>query len=594
MRSKIFMALFALPFFGVGVWMGWSIGSAVYDTVRMNGWVQVEARLLDGGYTRHNGDDADTFEAYARYTYVFGGNTYTGDRVSVSGGSDNIGDYQQDIGRELSSALSSGNNIMVWVNPNDPAEAVIDRGIRWELMGFKSIFLLVFGGFGGAMMFYVWRMPRKKNEDDPRYADSPWLLDDAWQTATIRSSSKASMVGVWLFAAVWNLVSAPLPFVLYEEVVDKQNFIALVGLLFPLVGVGMLVWAIRRTLEWRRFGPTPVTLDPFPGSIGGHVGGTIELNEPFDSANEFQLTLTNLRSDVSGSGKNRSRRESAKWQDTIVAHAESSAAGGTRLTFRFDVPEGLTESDAKREGDTYTIWRLAITAELDGADLDRSFDIPVYATATRSRQLSQLAVERGREKQSARAEKAARDRIRIITGMDGRSLYYPMLRNAWSQLGGFIVGCTFAAIGAYLAVAEGQRLFGSVFGGIGGLVALATVYGMFNSLEVTRDASGFKTVRRWLGIPVRRQQMGKHEFQHFEKDSRFQQQGGGKHVMHYNVCAVDRSGRKVVVGEGFRGASEANAAIRLIGDELGLSGIAAPSGTQDTDRGWDPAGLISR
>ena len=26
-----------------------------------------------------------------------------------------------------------------------------------------------------------------------------------------------------------------------------------------------------------RFGPAPVTLDPFPGSIGGHVGGTIDL-----------------------------------------------------------------------------------------------------------------------------------------------------------------------------------------------------------------------------------------------------------------------------------------------------------------------------
>jgi hypothetical protein len=332
----------------------------------------------------------------------------------------------------------------------------------------------------------------------------------------------------------------------------------------------MLAWAIRRTLEWRRFGPTPVTLDPFPGSIGGHVGGTIELNEPFDSANEFQLTLTNLKSYVSGSGKNRSRRESAKWQDMIVAHAESSPSGGTRLTFRFDVPEGLRESDARRQGDSYYLWRLALTAELDGVDLDRSFDIPVYATSTESQRLSRLAVEQGRDKQSARAEKAARDRIRIITGMDGRSLYYPMLRNAWPQLGGFIIGSTFAAIGAYLAVAEGQRLFGAVFGGIGGLVALATVYGMFNSLEVTRDASGFKTVRRWLGIPLRRRHMGRHEFQHFEKHSRFQQQGGGKHVMHYSIYAVDRDGRKLVVGEGFTGDSQAAAAMRLIGQELGL------------------------
>jgi hypothetical protein len=116
---------------------------------------------------------------------------------------------------------------------------------------------------------------------------------------------------------------------------------------------------------------------------------------------------------------------------------------------------------------------------------------------------------------------------------------------------------------------------------------------MFNSLEVMRDASGFKTVRRWLGIPVKRRQMGKHEFHHFEKDSRYQQQGGGKHVMFYNVYAIDRAGKKVVVGEGFKGASQADAAIKLIGEELGLSGIANRNETNDSDSGWDPARLLS-
>ena len=400
------------------------------------------------------------------------------------------------------------------------------------------------------------------------------------------------MYGVWAFAVFWNLISAPLPFILYDEVVNKKNYIALVGLLFTLVGIGLLTWAIRRTLEWKRFGPTPVTLDPFPGSIGGHVGGTIELNEPFDSSNEFQLTLTNLKSYISGSGKNRSRRESAKWQDMIVAHAESTG-GGTRLTFRFDVPEGLKESDASRDNETYYIWRLDLVGELEGTDLNRSFDIPVYATATQSRHLSQIAVDRGREKQTARAEKAVRNHVRFITGMNGRSMYYPMLRNFWSHLGGFIVGSAFAAIGAYLVVEEGQRLFGSIFGGIGALVALGTLYGMFNSLEVARDVNGFTTVRRWLGIPVRRRQMGKHEFDRFEKNSRYQQNGGGKHVMHYSVYAVDQSGRKVVVGEGFKGSSQTDAAIRLIGDELGLSGIAARKDTSAVDSNWDPARLLS-
>lgn len=152
------------------------------------------------------------------------------------------------------------------------------------------------------------------------------------------------VLGAWLFAGVWNLISAAMPFIAYREVVDKGNYAGLLALVFPLVGIGLLVWAIRRTREWRRFGPAPVSLDPFPGSIGGHVGGTIDLAVPFDPA------------------------------------------------ARFDVPEGLDESDAVKKNDRHHLWRLNLSAELPGADLDRDYEIPVYATAAASRRLSDRAL----------------------------------------------------------------------------------------------------------------------------------------------------------------------------------------------------------
>jgi hypothetical protein len=32
----------------------------------------------------------------------------------------------------------------------------------------------------------------------------------------------------------------------------KGNRLALIGLIFPFVGVGLLVWAVRATLRWRK------------------------------------------------------------------------------------------------------------------------------------------------------------------------------------------------------------------------------------------------------------------------------------------------------------------------------------------------------
>jgi len=592
MKGKIFMTIFALPFFGTGVWMAWSIGNAFFDAYRMQDWVQVEAQLSAGGYESHSGDDSYTYEAYAKYAYQYDGRHLNGNRVSIAGGADNIGDYQQDLGRRLNNAHARGETIVVFVDPNSPTDSIIDRSIRWSMIGFKSIFLFVFGGVGLGLLILVWRAPKEKDKTDPRYAESPWLLNDDWQTAAIRSSSKASMYGMWAFAALWNLISAPLPFVMYDEVVNKKNYLALVALLFTAVGIGLLGWAIRLTLEWRRFGRTPVALDPFPGSIGGHVGGTIDLGLPFDAANDFQLTLTSLHSYMSGSGKNRSRKESAEWQDSIVAHAEPGTRG-TKLTFRFDVPDGEKESDAEQD-DSYYLWRLNLSAELEGTDIDRSYEIPVYATRRQSRKLSRLAVERGREKQTAMADKAVLNVVRLKQNAIGRSMFYPIGRNIGTAMIGFVVGSVFAAVGGFLIVSEGLRLFGSVFGGVGALVAVGTVYSMANSLEVSRDTSGIKTVRRVFGIPVKRSHMDSHSFVRFSKDSKYQSSGGGKHVMHYSIYALDTNGDKIVVGEGFKGESEANAAIRMIGRELGVVSRDKRNETNDSAESWDPAGLLSR
>lgn len=391
-----------------------------------------------------------------------------------------------------------------------------------------SIFLFVFGGVGLGLLIFAWRTPKEKDKTDPRYTDSPWLLNDDWQTPAIRSGSKASMYGVWAFAAVWNLLSAPLPFVMYDEVINKENHIALVGLLFTAVGIWLTVWAVRQTLEWKRFGATPVKLDPFPGSIGGHVGGTIEVGLPFDAANEFQLTLTNIHSYTSGSGD------------------------------------------------------------------DRSYEIPVYATATQSRHLSKLAVEKAREKQSTHADKAILDVVQVRRDASGQHMIYPTGRHVGSSLGGFIVGAVFAAVGWYLIAAEGHAIFGAVFGGIGALIAIGALYMMLNSLEVSRDSNGIRTVRRILGIAVKRNYMRHDAFVKFTRDSSFQSQGTGKHVIYYSIHAVDVDGNKIVVGEDFKGESEATAAIRLIGRELGLTAGDRRDGTREPRRSWDPAGLLSR
>ena len=569
MKGKIFLVLFALPFFGIGAWMAWSVGSTLTEAWRMQDWPAVEATLLNAGYTTHSGDDSDTYEAYAEYTYIYHGQQYGGTRVAISGGADNIGDYQQDLGRELSNAWNSGQRIRVFVNPGNPTESIYDRTVRWGLIGFKSIFILVFGGFGLGLLIFVFRAPKSKDPHDPRFADKPWLANDKWQGTPILSNSKLAMYASWGFATFWNLISAPLPFVLYGEVVDKGNWPALLGLLFPLIGLGLIGWAVRQTREWRRFGAAPLTLDPFPGAIGGHVGGTIDVNLPFDSTHRFSLTLTCIRSYISGSGKNRSRKESAEWQESQVAHV-GSGGSGSRLSFRFDVPDNLEPSDADQSDDRYYLWRLNLKADLPGTDIDRDYEIPVYPTGERSRSLSGFAVDEARADQRQADTEAVRKIVRFSHGIDGKSMLYPVGRNLAGGLGALVFGSVFAGAGWFLLSHEGEVLMGTIFGAVGLLIVLAGLYLPLNSLEVIREGGRIKSIRRLLGFPIRTTIMRQSEFARFKKKASSKTRSGKNHTVYYALEAVDVNGQKMTIGEGFKGVNEARAAAELIAREFGL------------------------
>ncbi len=586
MKARIFLFLFALPFFGVGVWMGYSMAVNLSDAWQMKQWDPVQGTLQRAGYETNSGDESDTYRAFAEYSYEYGGRRYSNDRVGISGGSDNIGDYQQEMGRYLRDLKNRGETVTVYVDTEDPADSIIDRSVRWGMIGFKSIFFLVFGGVGLGLIIAVIRAPQEKDPEDPRFRDAPWLANDKWQTAEIRSDSRATMWTAWAFAAFWNLISAPLPFVIYTEVTEKDNWLALIGLLFPLVGIGIITWAVKRTLEWRRFGPAPLTLDPFPGSIGGHVGGTIDVNLQFDSDAEFSLTLSNLRSYVSGSGEDRSRHEDVKWQDTQLARA-SPGPKGSRLSFRFDVPDNLDESDASQDEDSYYLWRLNLCARLPGVDVDRNYEIPVYATGRKSAALSDLSIQNARGRQKKIDLELVGNMVNLQYHAGGPAMRFPMGRNLVGGLTGALIGAIFSGAGWWLLRYEGHPFIGAVVGLVGILVVAAALYAMLNSLEVMQSGDEIRSVRRILGFPVSRRRMRRSDVVRLEKHIAAKSNTGKRHTIHYSLFAISRDGTKMKLGENFRGASQADAAAGLVASVFGLSvrevGQAAESPYEDYD-----------
>ncbi len=582
--GKLLMTLFGLPFAGFGSFMGYSAFGDIADVLRMQSWVEVSAELHDAGYRTSRGDDSDTYEAYASYTYEFSGERYTGSRVAIAGGADNIGSFQRSLGSRLKRAQQSKQPITVFVNPDEPSEAIVDRSLRWGMIGFKSIFIVLFGGIGFALLIYVWFFSGRGTKELPAAVQSqtPWLANKAWQDASISSGNKGALIGTWVFAIFWSLVSAPLPFAILDELKSRDNPAALIGILFPVIGIFLIVFAIRQTLRWRKFGASPVQLDPFPGSIGGHVGGSISIAAPYQSSTQFTLTLSCLHSAISGSGKSRRRSDTVVWQDTQQGKA-SLGSQGSVVQFRFDVPEGLPESDAKKSNSSYNHWQLRLNAQLQGPDLEKIYSIPVYPTNQESLSLSKLVFDRAAKQQRSQELQQMRDRLNQTSG-GSRELYFPAFRHLGGGFGGIVFGAIFAAVGLFLWQKESGFIGGFISVVtlvIGAAVALSGLYYLGNSLHVTQQGGAIRSVRRWFGLPIKRRSINRADVVALKKKTTSKSQSGSKHTVYYRIVAVDAQGEEFPLGDQFKGARQAEAAMQVVAERFNLPQASAGSVARD-------------
>jgi hypothetical protein len=565
-KGRLFTLLFALPFAGVGIgFLVFGVIPNLYEWHQMKNWPQVEARLLDAGLSTNRGSKSDTYQAIARYSYRYQAQNYTSERVAIMGGSDNIGDFQQGLARHLELAHRMGQPVPAWVNPNDPGDAVLNRDLRWNLLGFKMIFVLVFGGVGIGLMVFTLKA-KVGATYHPESTSKPWLAQQEWASPEVTCDSKSSLWLIWFIATVWNLTSLPATLAAPEEWADGNKLI-LIALIFPLAGIYLLVWAIKYTLSWRRFGLLRLMLDPYPGSLGGQVGGTIEIPIAYNPKQRFPVNLQCVRRYVTGSGKNRTSHESIIWQSNGLAHSQPSATGGTRLALGFNVPANLPASETY--SDDYRFWRLELNADLPGVDLHRQFEIPVFATGEKSRTESPLSTNHPQLNEEREANIEAVANIQQIPG--GVRMHYPMLhRAAGNNLVGLVCGLFFAGAGILMHFESDAPAFMVwIFTLVGVLIIYVCLKWLFTSLYVQLDHNGLISERYWLGMAIGRDQIPRADIKKLYIDISARGQSAEGYQEICKIIALTRDGKKILIAMNLKGRDTAQLALEAIG---GLSG----------------------
>ncbi len=192
----------------------------------------------------------------------------------------------------------------------------------------------------------------------------------------IAGNTKSNLRTAWFFAVLWNLVSAPM-FVMVPREIERNPMVAL-GALFPLIGFGLLAWAVMTTLRWRRFGPS--RFEMAPATLGEHLSGTIHTRLAVDDIRSFRvhLKLTCLERITTGTGKNRRTTEHILWREeyTVPEGQVGFGAFGATIPVRFTLPADARETTVVGRSNGI-LWVLIAEANIPGVDFKEDFDVPV-------------------------------------------------------------------------------------------------------------------------------------------------------------------------------------------------------------------------
>lgn len=315
-------------------------------------------------------------------------------------------------------------------------------------------------------------------------------------------------IGRWIVAAfggVFFVIGGGLSLIVLPDAIREEEYAALFILLFVLVGVGIIYHAFKLNRAYRRFGPTPLFLDPSLPGVGGQLGGRFSINaldigHKTGSAPQLRARLICTRKSKSG----KSTYKSAKWQEEAPVYLRQTAKG-IDASFLFDIPHSCTPSKEWRQGSSIE-WNVTVEGEFGTSGIDkfeRNWGIVVEDSAAQASNvlsIPQNFIDTAKKKTAERITTSALNQVPVTEDTQ----YINVHSKAGRDLGGKIVGVLFGAIFAGTGIFTITQNWwpGYIFVLVGGVIVLFSLYILGKSIEVKIDKNlrVLYTRESWFGL----------------------------------------------------------------------------------------------
>ena len=472
------------------------IGAAMYEiqmAVDAHSWGKREAEVVSSKLRHRSGDSGGW---YSSITCVFKESRSEFRLGRISYGGIGVGGSGKSKAADKVSKYPVGKKFFVYVCPEDESKMIVEQ--RYSFTGMRIIQSIGAGiiVFAFSLLFLV-KTKRKNDKNSPaakKLHDQPWTQKKKWADGRIKCMSNVGTWVITIFALLWNAVSWYVVISAWDQVFDPTAKKGLIALLFPAVGVILIIVWIYQIARHIKFGNSIFQMTSVPGIIGGKLEGVIYLSKHIEAKEGFKVSLTCIKRVTSGSGKNSSTHQHVMHQEEITIARElwETDYTQTAIPVLFAIPFSTSLQSGRLDKRTTVSWRLTVKAKLSGADYNASFEVPVFRTDESSSSFeldtSSLA---GYVAEVDPDESLSEQRISHKTDMTKETYFFPMFRTFGTGLG-LIFGSAIFLGAAVFLLKEGPWPMAIIFGLAGWFIFIWALDVMFWSSRVEMRRDGIK------------------------------------------------------------------------------------------------------
>lgn len=369
------------------------IGPVLLGAVRSRNWVARPCVIVASQVDVHSSNKGSTYRVKARYRYEWDDREYAGDRYNWS--------TAYTAGRsgkqEIVDRLRPGTETTCFLNPANPAESVLNRGLGWDAA--FGLIPLVFVIIGLAILFFAFRsrsaaisdaaagrggrMPSRFGAPGRAASGGAAILpipnyDRGPMELRPEGSPGKRLVFLVIFAVIWNgFIGCFLRFGIFGSgrtgAFDACGAVFMIP--FVLVGLAVIVGVIYSLLALKNPRPT-VTLSKSIVRLGDSVEVRWKVDGRTDRISVLNLTLEGREIATYRRGTNTSTDKHVFAKVDIAHITRPIEIAGGRATLR--VPEKSMPSF--QSANNRIQWALVIHGDIPyWPDMKEEFTIDVYS-----------------------------------------------------------------------------------------------------------------------------------------------------------------------------------------------------------------------